>query len=199
MNLHPLLAWPLIALAVTGCAFSRTTTPINYSPRYSQPLAAGDRNALAVGAFRDSRPVSDDKVLLHKANQYGTTSGAYVAERPVADLLRDGVIEALKKNEFTLSTSPKYELRGDLQEFGINSIAGLWTATVKPRMQVRFELVEKASGNPVWRDTYIGRGDIETAWGTAETVAKLFNLGTEDIIRQLVSDPSFRKFCQNQH
>jgi hypothetical protein len=192
----------LSALAIfgSGCAFSKTPVSVNYTPAYRQPLQAASPSTLHVGEFKDSRPVNDQMVLLHKVNAYGPTSGAWVAQRPVAELMRNAVSDALKANNFNLteSGSGKYELRGDLQEFGFHSIAGFWTAKVKPRMQVRFELVEKTTGHSVWRDTYIGRGDIETAWGTSQTVVSLFKLGTEDVIRQLLSDSTFRKFSEGQ-
>jgi hypothetical protein len=192
----------LLAVVVftNGCAFSRTQVQVALAPTYREPLQANAPVALELGKFKDSRPVNEPDVLLHKANQYGATSGSWVAQKPVADLLRDGVEHALKENRFKLgdAAAAKYELRGDLQEFGFNNIAGLWTAKVKPRMQVRFELIDKSNGNSVWRDTFIGRGELETAWGSSETIVSLFKLGVDDLIRQLVSDPNFRKLCEGK-
>lgn len=192
-----LLALSLLIVLGSGCAFTKTQVKVGFRPTYSQPLQSSSPAPLQLGAFKDSRPVNEPTVLLHKANDFGPTSGAYVTEKPVAELLRDGVLDSLKSNQFKVAdTASKYELRGDLQEFGFNSVAGFWKAKVRPRMQVRFELFDKASGTSVWRDTYIGRGELETAIGTSETIVSLFKLGADDIVRQLISDPTFRKLCE---
>jgi hypothetical protein len=61
---------------------------------------------------------------------------------------------------------------------------------------VRFELVEKTSGHPVWHDTYNGRTTGKTALGDKEFVAKMFTESADDLVKQLVSDKSFREFFE---
>ena len=203
MKSLPLIHSAVLAMVLaltSGCAFSTTKTQVNFSPSYAQPLASSGQPAVDVAEFKDSRPVNEPTVLLHKANAYGPTSGAFVAQRAVGEILRDGVIDGLKKNRFeVMPGSAKYELRGDVQEFNFDSISGVWTAKVKPRLQVRFELIDKTSGTSVWRDTFIGRGNVESAWGSSEMVARLFTLGAEDVVRQLISDPTFRRFFETSN
>jgi hypothetical protein len=140
--------------------------------------------------------VTDPNVLLHKANAYGPTSGAYVTKTPVAEILKTGVTEALKQNGFISADAGKYELRGDMQEFSIGGFSGFWQATVIPKLVVRFELVDKASEVPVWHDTFIGRTTGKTAMGDKEFLAKMFSESADDVAKQLVTDKTFRGFFE---
>lgn len=191
-----LLSCLLLGLAATGCAFSRTETQVNFAPKVSQPLSAEHKASLTVGEIKDSRSVSDPNVLLHKSNAYGPTSGAYVTKVPVADILKNGISDALKQNGFVSADAGKYELRGDLQEFSLEGFSGFWQATVKPKLVIRFELVEKSSGMPVWHDTFIGHAVGKTAMGDKDFLARMFSESADDLTRQLIADMTFRGFIE---
>ncbi|HXS69636.1 MAG TPA: hypothetical protein VN761_12385 [Candidatus Polarisedimenticolia bacterium] len=182
-------------LLATGCAFSRTETQVNFVPKVSEPLKA-EKASLTVGEIKDSRSVNDPNVLIHKSNAYGPTSGAYVTKSPVAEILKNGVADALKQNGFVGADAGKYELRGDLQEFSLDPRAGVWEATVNPKLVVRFELVEKGSGEPVWHDTFIGHAIGKTAWGDKEFLSRMFSESADDLTKQLIEDKTFRGFLE---
>jgi ABC-type uncharacterized transport system auxiliary subunit len=191
-----LFACAAMAVVATGCAFSRTETPVTFAPKINQPLKAERKNSVTVGAFKDSRAVKDGNVLIHKQNEYGTTSGAYVTKTPVTDILKSGIADAFQQNGFTSSAADKYELRGDLQEFTLEGVGGFWKATVKPKLAVRFELVDKATDQPVWHDTLIGHTTGQTAWGDKEFLGKMFSESADDLVTQLISDKTFRNFFE---
>ncbi len=191
-----LLGCCLLCVAVTGCAFSRTETNVTFAPKINQPLKTDRKTSLTVGEIKDSRAVNDGYVLLHKENGYGTTSGAYVTKTPVADILKNGLSDALKQNGFVGADAGKYELRGDLQEFNLDANSGFWQATVRPKLVVRFELVEKGSDLPVWHDTFIGHTMGKTALGDKEFLAKMFSESADDLTKQLIEDKTFRGFLE---
>ena len=184
------------AFLATGCAFSRTKVNVQFDPKISNPLGQNATAQLTVGEIRDSRPVTDPLVLSQKYNGYGQrTSGAYVAQEPVADIFKQGLQKVLDASGFTKSTQQRgLELKANIQEFDHDVIVGFWKATVKPKLTVRFELLDKQTGGSVWRDTYVGRDSLETTWGTGEFLVQTFNRAAEDVVRQLIADASFRKF-----
>jgi len=185
--------WSLLLLFSSGRALTRTETKLAFAPTIEQPLGTQRKAGLDVGEILDKRPVKDKSVLVHKVNGHGqTTTGAYVTRQPVAEVFREGLVSALKRNGFNTAEAAKYELRGSLEEFEFDSIAGFWKATVKPKLTVRFELVDKGTGQSTWRETYFGRDTLETAWGDAEFVAQMFSKSAEDVLRQLVGDRAFR-------
>ena len=100
----------------------------------------------------------------------------------------------LQRNGFSGVGGANYELRGSIEEFEFDAISGFWKATVKPKLTVRFELLNKATGQSAWRETYFGRDTLETAWGDAEFIATMFSRSAEDVVRQLVNDAAFEPF-----
>lgn len=182
-----------LMLLVSGCALTRTETKLAFAPAVEYPLGTQRKAGLEVGEIVDKRPVKDKAVLIHKVNGHGqTTSGAYVTQRPVAEVFHEGLLSTLKRNGFSGAEGAKYELRGSIEEFEFDAITGFWKATVKPKLTVRFELLDKATGQSTWRETYFGRDTLETAWGDAEFVAMMFSKSAEDVLRQLVGDRAFR-------
>jgi uncharacterized lipoprotein YajG len=186
---------------LTGCAFSRTPVKLSFSPSVTQPLSVARKGSLEIGEVKDTRLVSDPLVLMQKANQYGPTSGAYVAAVPVATIFRDGLKMALEQNGFVGTNAVHYELRAELQNFGIGVIQnGVFSAvTAKPWLEVRFELVDKANGQPVWHDTYTGQvTESFSSWTgeDGEFIAKVFPEVSQEVVKQLLSDRSFRNYFE---
>jgi len=182
---------------LTGCAFSRTPVKVGFTPRVDQPLAAARKAALEVGPVKDSRLVLDQYVLIQKANAYGTTSGAYVTEKPVAEIFRDGLTAALQQNGFETANTNRYVLRSDLQNFGLGAIQNVFSpATIKSWLTVRFELVDQTTLQPVWHETYEGQDTTQASWETGEFIAQEFSKVADVVVSQLISDRSFRAFFE---
>jgi len=192
----------LIAVGLlTGCAFSRTPVQVTFAPAISQPVKAPGKAALEVGEIRDTRLVGDPMVLLHKSNAYGPTSGAYVTDVPLAKIFGDGLKRALEQNAFMGTNGLHYELRGEIQNFGFGAIQnGVFSSlTSKTWLTVRFELVDKAKGLPVWHDTFNGQATgTLSAWtgGDASDVGRAFSEGAQDVVKQLISDLEFRNYFE---
>jgi hypothetical protein len=189
------LIFSLVIIFSAGCAFSRTETNLTFSPKISNPLT-NPKQSLTVGEVKDSRLVKDGHVILHKQNQYGPTSGAYVTRMPVAEIVKGGLVQALRENGFSGANASKYELRGNLQKFEIGGVSGFWKATSMPQLTMRFELLEKSSGEPVWHDTFVGQTTGETAWGGKEFLSDMFRGAANDLAKQLIADKGFRKFLE---
>ena len=190
-----------LGISLTGCAFTRTPVQVDFSPSITEPLNAAHKGSLEVGEVKDSRLVTDPNVLMHKANEYGATSGAYVTAVPVANIFREGLTKALEQNGFVGSGAEHYVLRADLQGFGFHAIQnGVFSGgTAKPWLEVRFELDNKYTGQPVWHDTFSGQvTDKLSAWDGADgaRIARFFSLAATDAVKQLVEDRAFRSYFQ---
>jgi hypothetical protein len=216
----PLLACCVLALSATGCNFSRTVTNVRFAPTVSQPLVGTPKAGLVVGEVKDSRALkeSEKDVLAHK--QTGglvggwKTSGGYVTQRPMADIVHDGLVDALKRSSFTDVTT-KYELRGDIQQFGfyygnfdeiitahgarLVGVLGMefYKAIACETMTVRFDLYDKTTEQSVWNGTYTGIGPNVDRGGIRSTaLANMFAKATDDLVKQLVTDKAFRSFLE---
>jgi hypothetical protein len=194
-----LLGCVLLAGLLTGCAFSRTTIQMSLAPAVDEPLKESGKASLDVSPVKDSRSVKDGMVLIHKKNGYGmTTSGAYVTEKPIAEIFQDGLNAALEKNGFTATNATRYVLESEIQTIDYDTIAGFWKGTLISKLTVRFELTNPTAKLPLWHETYIGQDSSEASWGTGQFVADCFSRASEDVIRQLVSDKTFRSYFEVQ-
>jgi ABC-type uncharacterized transport system auxiliary subunit len=195
--LRPLIFGTALCFLLSGCVFTRTETQVHFSPPVLNSLGTQKKAALTVGDFTDSRLVQDKYVLLQKANGFGqTTSGAYVTKEPVADILKEGLAEALQKNGFATNNAVQYELHGDLQSFGGDVIQGFWSSTAKAEITVRFELIRTDSGQSVWHDTFKGQTTEKFQMGGADFFAELFAEAGTDLAKNLIADKTFRSFFE---
>jgi hypothetical protein len=181
---------------LTGCAFSRTPVQMTLAPKVDQPLRDPVKGSLEVAPVKDSRSVKDGSVLIHKANQYGTTSGAYVTQKPVAEIFADGLKAALQQNGFENTNAAQYILKSEIQSCNYEAIAGFWKGTLITKLTVRFELMSQATKLPVWHETYNGEDRLEASWGTGQLITDAFSRSAEDVIRQLISDRTFRSYFE---
>ena len=194
-----LLGGILLAGLLTGCAFSRTTIQMSVAPKVDEPVKEPVKASLEVATVKDSRSVADGSVLIHKKNGYGmTTSGAYVTEKPIAEIIQDGLNAALRQNGFETTNGTHYVLQGEIQNCDYQAIAGLWTGTLISKLTVRFELTSPATKLPVWHETYNGQDSSQSSWGTGQFVADSFSRAAEDVIRQLIQDRTFRSYFELQ-
>jgi len=105
--------------------------------------------------------------------------------------------DALQKNGFVGDASSRYELQGDLQDFAGGVIQGFWSSTAKAEVTVRFELVEKATGQPVWHDTFSGQTTKKFVSGfDTDFLGSLFSDSADQLAQRLISDKSFRSFFE---
>jgi hypothetical protein len=182
----------LSLLFISGCAFTRSESKIIYNP-----VIGGDRLAvpptkhLVVADVLDSRGVQDPTTIFQKRNAYGQTmSGVYAADRPVAKILHEGIVAGLNQKGFiTDAPGEKRVLTSSIEDYTFEMISGVWQATLKPKMIVRFQLKDAISNDIVWQDTIVGRTTIEKGDYIVQSVTATIN----DVVTQLVTSPTFIK------
>jgi len=186
----------LLAGLLSGCAWTQTPVQMSLAPRVNQPVRKPLKAALEVAPVKDTRPVDNPSVLIQKQNAYGKTTGAYVTPKPVAEIFRDGLETALKQNGFETTNGTPYVLESTIQGYDYDTIAGFWQGTFIAKVTVRFELMNQTNDMPVWHDTYIGQDRAQAAIGTGQFVSDSFTRASDEVIRQLVADPTFRSFFE---
>jgi len=184
----------LMAGLLTGCAWTQTPVNMTLVPKIDQPLKDSSKAALKVAPVADTRSVADKSVLIQKQNAYGNTTGAYVTQKPVAEIFSDGLKTALKQGGFETTNGTQYVLGSTIQGFDTQIIEGFWQGTLIAKVTVRFELVNQTNQLPVWHDTYTGQNRVQAAFGTGQLVADSFSRASEDVIQQLINDRTFRSY-----
>src|SRR5207249_4110105 len=79
------------------CALTVHDARVDY--KYTKAPAADFASSpekIRVGNFEDSRGMDNPRIIMHSKNMYGNTmSGGTQAEKPVAEIVRDGVVQGL--------------------------------------------------------------------------------------------------------
>jgi hypothetical protein len=182
---------------LTGCAFSRTPVQVKLVPSLDRPLKEPVKASVKVIAVRDTRPVADELVLIQKNNLHGPTSGAYVTEKPAAEIFSDGLNAALRQNGFETTNATQYVLEGEIQGFHnriISSgiLAGQGSTTLI--LTVHFQLTR--AGRPVWNTDFVGQDSENAMFPTGNRYGLSFAEAADDVIRQLISDRVFRSYFE---
>jgi hypothetical protein len=212
----------LLGGLLMGCVTERYRTTIILEPGVQEPLSGAPRASITLGRFKDSRLNAPWYLLLSKPNSPNPlkpTEWAYVTNRSVATILRDGVADALGQNGFKTFGHPSdtfhnnltaaleqngfkpdpatyYVLYGDLQSAGCRNLQRLFARSIiKTWLTVRFDLVDKATGLTVWHDTYTGQTTM-TNYSGGKFLATAFAGASDDVIRQLVTDRTFRNYFE---
>jgi len=176
----------LVALMGSGCALTQTVKQVDYKPVVDQAAVSKVAGGpVSIGTFTDNRGVENPALLFNKKNMYNNTmSGAYLAQRPLVDYVKDGV-EASLREAGVLSASDGLVLNASLEDFDEEVLMGFWSSKLRTKMTVRFSLSK--DGQQIWNDTIIGKGLVEKG----DFVTQAVTLTTDDVVKQLMSNEQF--------
>ena len=176
----------LLAVVGSGCALTQTVKNVDYVPTVDkQAVSRIGGQPVRIGTFADNRGVENPALLFNKKNMYNNTmSGAYLAQRPLVDYVKDGVVASLREAR-VLSEADGMVLQATLEDFDEEVLMGFWSSKLRTKMTVRFSLSNGAQ--QVWNDTIVGRALIEKG----EFVTQAVTMTTDDVVKQLVNNPQF--------
>jgi len=185
-----LTVFALAQLFLSGCALTIHESPVGYS--YSGPVqaASGDvRRGVSVGTVEDNRPVDRPDIISHIVNGYGQTmSGGYVAEQPVADIVSQGVSEALTEAGYS-DYADKLTMDLTLEDYKYDAVSGFWSVkNITSQMTVGMRM--SSNGTMVAQNTVIGKVKVETeelkGKPDKELVVLLFSRALDDAISKII-------------
>ncbi len=115
-----------------------------------------------------------------------TTTGGWQAEKPLAEIVRDGVEQALTAAKGSIRPDSDIEITGQLMDFSSEAIMGVWRGELNARLLLKFQLSRLAEGEVIWNDTYLGSASVDS--GGAEG---MFRAALDSALKQLMSDKHF--------
>jgi len=135
-----------LSLIVSGCV---STIPFEVKHDKLKNPPATRTGTLAIKPFVDSRSVTN---ALQVGGKGAKAKPTYIAKqgRPVADIVTDGVREALEKVGYKVESSPSPSLpmlEGDMSEFWLTDS---WTAVCNITVKLR---LHKEDGPVLWEKT----------------------------------------------
>jgi len=184
-----LLSVLALLACLSGCAFSVYDVNVGY--KYNNPIVTDLSAAtLAIGEFKDSRNVANPRMIMNQKNGYGqTTTGGWQAEKPLAEIVKDAVTDGLKKSGAIINENAKnLILSAELLEFDGDIKMGAWVGSYVGKMSVKIQLVNKDTGEIIWRDTFVGSGEAKANKGGIPSILKI---SLDNLVDNLLKDPLF--------
>jgi hypothetical protein len=197
MRISRAILLAVLPATLTGCAFSSGEIKLNYQPPSDLPgnHASAPHQSLSVGPITDERGV-EPKLLMHKVNGYGQkTTGAYLAEQPVAEIVESSVRTALQTAGYQVTEQGNQKiLKGRLITLDFDVVAGFVSATLNTKLLVEFTLYDQATQQVVWKDTIIAHGTKRSGSMFSEDyIRPAFAQAMDDLIQKLVTTDAFNQ------
>jgi len=180
-------------LSLFSCTWSVKDLPINYSSPKQIKLGFSHQSdkSITVKEVEDCREVEDQRIIIYITNDYGDKTGGYYAEKPLATIVREALVDALKVSGLTYSEERNnLSLSGELLDFDHKVISGFVSFTLQTEITVKLTLKDEDNDELLWRDTFFARSSIK---GNRETtvIKDGFTAALDDLILQLFSNEIF--------
>jgi hypothetical protein len=166
-----------------------------------QPGAYGDKvsvdTVVGVQKLKDLRG-TDPLLLAHKGVQFKTT-GTYVAERELAEIVTDAVKATLASLNYKVDGQQgELTLSGEILKFDSSVMMGFWSGEVDCSIQLNLKLTDNQTGNPLWTEIlpgYSKKGHVQI---DHEGHRKLvIEAALQDVMKKLAESATFRLAVQN--
>lgn len=182
-------------LLLSACALTDEAVQLNYQPNFRGISKIHGEHALTVGKFSNIRGV-DPRLLSRKINlNQEETTGKYLAEKPVAAILRQAVIDSLKFAGYRVTENGKYILSAQLVDLQNKWYPGWFSSELRTNIQVEFSLVDARTGSQIWDQTFNGSAACQSGTDSAPYRTN-FSKATNNLIFNLLNSPEFKKISK---
>ena len=184
-----------VAGVLGGCAFGASQVQLNYElePTDITQYRSKSTATLQIVQLKDGRGVEDPNIIVHKKNGYGqTTSGTYVAEKPIAEVVTSAVVEALDQLNYKVSPEGKFKLSGRINSVDRKDFPGLLDDSIQFSLDVSLQITTRG-GDPVWSENFIGNGKVISSMAGGDVIREEFDDTLTRVVRQLQNSPTLYK------
>jgi uncharacterized lipoprotein YajG len=153
----------LAASLLSGCAMTLNPVKVNYkfNPALGGYEKAKSQQGVQVAKVVDARTASDPKFLFAKTNLNGDrTTGGYLAEEPVADIVARALREGLAAAGFGAGEQAAYEISARIEELDYAVKMGFWKGEMTGKLTVKVFLHDTASRELVANETFNVRAKL---------------------------------------
>jgi uncharacterized lipoprotein YajG len=148
------IAWLVCILG--GCAYTTETVKLDYTPSHYTKITDATKT-IEVNRLKDMRGV-DPKLLSYKGTA-GKTTGSYVSEREVSDIVTDAIKNLLTNQNYRIvNDKGMLTLTGEILKFESYVLMGFWSGQIEGNIQVNLRLIDNKNGNIMWNEIFSGNG-----------------------------------------
>ena len=172
----------------------------NRSARVSAADVPGPVSAdavIVVEKLKDARGV-DPHLLAHKGVQMKTT-GAYVTDAEVADIVTDALKTTLKSLNYKIADDAgSLTLSGDIVKFDSDLMMGFWAGAMECSIQLNLKLTDTKTGALLWSELLSGYTKIDGLQvDRAAHRERVAQEALQDVMKKLGESDTFKKVVQN--
>ena len=172
--------------SIAGCAFTIHDVNVNYE--YSTPVnvnLAHTPNKLKIDSIGDGRGFDKARLVVFLPGG----PGGYQAEKPMADIIRDGIVQGLTKAQVPIvDKGENLELSGVLVSYGAQVRPGFFKASADYGLSVFLSLKETSTHREVWHGTFVG---IASSDADEEGVREALKTSLNQVVSNLLNDQLF--------
>lgn len=186
-----ILAAVAIAIFLSACGTSQVA--ITYSPDPAMKQSVPAMPVVAVGSVTDSRQKDPYRLGVIRGG-YGNTVKTIDTEKPVSEVVKSALTDALAANGLLATNKPKYLLNADIIRFDCNQYVRR-----EAHIVLQISLVNAISGKVSYTkkltsDAVMGSIiTLETGiFAPVDDMRKVADEVLQDAIDQLLNDPAFR-------
>lgn len=180
----------------TGCAFTKSTVQINYkSPVFANKVNVS--KIITVQKLNDLR--GDDPFLLSYKGVETKTSGTYVTDREVADIVTDAIKDTLTAMNYKIAADRSdLILSGDLLKLDSTPLMGFWSGSLNCTIQINLKLSNVKTGKLLWSDTFTGFNQEKGLQVDSEQHREVTTeAAINDLMQKLAASVSFKNAVQD--
>jgi hypothetical protein len=179
----------LLLLPLGGCAFMTHDVKVAFTLQGPVTTDLGSvKEKIRVGVFVDNRGNANPRMIIHETNGYGqTTSGGWQAEKPIADIVRDAVLQCLLAAHAPMvDSSETLLLTGEVEDYRYRFDKQFWSGTVYAMLTVKLRMRDVNSGETVWTKVIVGTGSYHGSFMPATEA--LFRSALDDLATKILSE-----------
>lgn len=185
----------LMICILGGCAYTTSTVKINYTPSHYSKITDSTKT-IEVNRLKDMRGV-DPKLLAYKGTQY-KTSGSYVSERDVSDIVTEAIKTLLSNQNYRIvNDKGNVTLTGEIIKFESYVLMGFWSGQIEGNIQVNLRLIDNKNGNIIWNEIFSGNGKKTGVQVDGEGHRKeVIEKALDNLISNISNSTSFKKVIE---
>jgi hypothetical protein len=196
MQLSFIISLAALATFTTGCAFTKSTVNIDFKPPTYGDKVNVDK-IIVVQKLNDLR--GGDPFLLSYKGIETKTSGTYVTDREVAQIVTDAIKDTLSGLNYKIAANQgDLVLSGDLLRLDSTPLMGFWSGSLDCTIQISLKLSDGKTGKLLWSDIFTGFNKETGLQVDSEEHRKVTTeAAIGDLTQKLAASASFKSAVQN--
>ena len=186
MNFRTLVIALISFIALPASAVEDLDFSYTYKGNHGVDFSSMPKGPLRLATFTDARSVDSPALITDEELGNSSATGGYQLDRPVADLVRDALVQGfVSGNAALVDSGEKLLIVGEL----LASDARLTTSNDVETIQItlRTNIKLQGSGGTIWETILFARGKAPASEGLESALTDALNR----IVRELLRDDYF--------